>query len=50
VTVLDESSSIEEVAATVSHVDLTRIQRGSAAEGQHMPYLEFRVALKRSPA
>ena len=48
-TVLDESSSIDEGAATVSHVDLTRIQRGSAAEGQHMPYLEFRVALERSP-
>jgi hypothetical protein len=49
VKVLNESSSIEEVATTVSHVDLTRIQRWSAAEGQDALHVEFRAALERRP-
>jgi len=50
VKVLDESSSIEEVAATVSHVDLEDIQRWSAAEGHDTLHVEFRTALARGPA
>jgi len=66
VKVLDGSSSIEEVAATVSHalsaagitavlscgavLHLTDIQRWSAAEGQATLYREFRVALARGSA
>jgi hypothetical protein len=66
VKVLGESSSIEEVAATVSHalsaagitavlsgaavLHLTDIQSRSAAEGQDTLYREFRVALARGSA